>query len=373
MKRIGQKELARKLGVSQTAISGVLNNNPSIRVGKETRQRILDAIKASSYQPNLLANAVFDRPTKTVGIIYQGGFVQLGMRKLAAVVQRVTQRGYLPLVYDLMLDMPGGQQCQLLCDMKVAGVVIINGGYPFMYDVFPKHLKGRVPVVSIDSPVDPEIPQIFTDRQQGFRILADHLVGKGYRKIGILTNRVPHVAEDSPYTPAYGVIHGVKESLSKAGLELAGVEYNTGGESVGFWDDPYRSGAVALARLLDKGCRPEAVVCSSDTWAIGAIHECRRRGIRVPEDLAIVAFNDEVQAGYAACPLTTVSPPVDEMADRALEILIGPADHHSRAMEQPEGAQEGATATAEKIAKAPPVIVLPCHLVIRESCGRPRT
>lgn len=373
MKRIGQKELARQLGVSQAAISGVLNNNPSIRVGKETRQRILDAIKDTSYQPNLLANAVFDRPTKTMGIIYQGGYFQLGKRKLAAVIQKIVSRGYLPLVYHLMDKMEGKEQCQLLRDIKVAGVVIINGSYPFMYEVLPTYLKGKVPVVAIDSPEEPEISQIFTDRRQGFRILTNHLVGKGYTKIAILANRVPRVAEDSPYTQAYGVLHGVQDSLSQAGLELAGVEYDGDTDSSGIAHDPYQSGAVALAKLLDKGCRPEAVICSSDAWAIGAIHECHQRGIRVPEDLAIVGFNNEIQGKYACSPLTTVNPPVDEMAEKAVETLIGPPGTKDVAKKRKkEASPEPELIKIDNDApKCLPPQVLPCHLVIRKSCGRP--
>ncbi|HWL52913.1 MAG TPA: LacI family DNA-binding transcriptional regulator [Chthoniobacteraceae bacterium] len=351
MSRISQKELARRLGVSQATVSGVLNNHPSIRVAEKTRERILAAIRETDYQPNRIANAVFNRTSRTVGVIYQGGFVQLGVKKLAAVVKELVASEYLPLVYELLPYMEGSSQCQLLCDMKVQGVIVINASYPFMYDTYPRFLKGKVNVVAVDSPWEPHLHQVHSDRLQGFGILTEHLIAKGHRKIAVLASRVPSQGGDSPYTQSFGILHGVRKALGEAGLSPEGVEiFDSTGKGAPNWGDPYLPGMITMGRLLDKGCRPDAVIASSDSWAIGAMRECARRGLRVPEDLAIVGFNDDVQAEYAASPLTTVAPPVEEMARIAVAKVSEPFS------EKEEGSH---------------VTLLPCRLVVRESCGRP--
>lgn len=355
MTRICQKELARTLGVSQAAVSGVINGTPSIRVGKETRQKILNAIKEANYQPNRLANAFRGRDTKTIGVIYQGGFVPLGMRKLSAVVRSICRHGYMPLVYDLLLDLKGEEQCRLLCDLQVNGVILINASEPFMYDVYPEHLKGKMNVASIDSPWDPSVRQFYADRYQGFRILTEHLIAKGHRKIATLSIRAQPQTVDSPYTHSYGHLRGVGDALKKAKLKpVASVVYNSDSKknsSVDAWEDTFLPGKILMAQLLDKGCRPDAVICSSDSWAIGAIKECLERGIRVPEEIAIVGFNDDTQAKYATCSLTTVLPPTEELVEAAVRHLI----------ETPRDAKH--------FAKDYAPVILPCELVVRDSCG----
>lgn len=350
MKRIHQKELARRLGVSQSAVSAVLNNNTSIRVGEATREKILAAIKDYNYTPNLLANALFDRDTKTVGIIYQGGYVQLGIKKLSEVICRVVERGHIPIVYDLLHNVKGIEQCGLLCDLKVKGVVLINASHTFVHEVYPHHLEGRLPVVSIDSPWRPNIRKIYSDRVQGFRILTEHLLKMGYRKIGILLNQPHPMDTDSPYSHTYGMQYGVKAALDKAGLQIVWAEmFDSSKTPPQERSDPYWGGAIAMRRLLDQGRDVDAVICANDSWAVGAMHECARRGIRVPEDLAVVGFNNEVQARYAMRALTTVAPPVEEMARVAVESIIATDPAVQPDTEQP--------------------LLMPCELVVRESCG----
>ncbi len=349
-KRINQKELARSLGVSQSAISGVLNDNPAIRVCPETRERILNAIEKANYRPNLLANALLDRQTRTVGVIYQGGYIQLGLEKLFAVVDELVKRGYFPLVYDLLFGEKGEEQCQLLCDLNVKGAILINASYPFIYETYPRFLKGKINVASIDSPREPAIRQIFCDHVQGFRLLTEHLLEKGYRKMALLANYVDPLGVDSPYTHSYGLIHGVTEVLSRVGLRPDAIEiHDARTNPPATAKDPYWGGATAMKRLLDKGCRPEVVICSNDAWAIGAMSECLRRGLRIPDDLAVVGFNDDIQARYAASPLTTVAPAVADLAQAAVRHIIeSPYD--------PQAEEHEAT-------------LFPCELVVRQSCG----
>lgn len=349
MKRICQKELARKLGVSQAAVSGVLNGNPAARIGEKTRNRILEALKEANYQPNRLANALFGRETKTVGVIYQGGYVQLGVRKLSAIVKSLTERGFLPLIYDLMLDVKGDEQCQLLCDLNVRGTILINVTEGFISKIYPKYLQGKMNVAAIDCPPREGLYQLYSDRIQGFRLLTEHLLERGYRKIALLVSQPPRKTSASSLHGSERALRGVTEALGKAGLKPEGIEYYNAKENLSPYPaDPYWAGMLGLRSLLDKGCRPDAVICSSDAWAIGALHECARRGIDVPGEIAIAGFNDDVQSQYTSVPLTTIAPPVDALADLAVRHIV--------------------ETTPEDISNP---VLLPCDLVLRASTGVP--
>jgi len=347
MKRISQKELARQLNVSQAVISAVLNGSSTIRAGEDTRKKILEAVKESSYQPNRLANALLHRKTQTIGIIYQGGYSQLGVRKLAATVDRIRAREYLPLIYDLVLDVKGDEPCRLLADLNVNGIILINAGYPFMEETYPKFLKNKIKVISIDSPQEPSMPQIFSDRAQGFYTLTKHLLSRGCRDIALILNS-PAGHEEEEYTSSQGLRKGATLALKEVGLRPVAIEnYDSIADPAKDPRNPYHGGVVTVRRLLDRGCRPDAIICSNDAWAIGAMSECTRRGIRVPADMAVVGYNDDLQARYATSPLTTLAPAVDDMAEEAVRYATA---------EEPASRKKHRT------------ILFPCTLVVRESC-----
>jgi LacI family transcriptional regulator len=116
------------------------------------------------------------------------------------------------------------------------------------------------------------------------------------------------------------------------------------------WRDGYAPGQAAIRSLIESGERPEALLCSNDDMAIGAIAACVAAGLRVPEDIAITGFDNTTAGRYACPPLTTVAQPTEAVAKKAVELLL----------KQTRG---------ETISASEELVKLPCQLVVRQSCG----
>lgn len=351
MSRITQKDIAKRLGLSQATVSAVLSNNSSIKIAEGTRERILAEAEKLSYWPNQLANALLARKSRIIGVAFRNTFSQVVTRKVNEVVMAIEEAGYLPLAFDVSSRMSGEKMCQFLRDFNVEGIVVLNGTRDrFLEDNYPKYLKGVIPAVAIDTPKRLDIPQFHSDRKQGFGLVAEHLIRQGRRRLAILVTVLPEASPDLPFTHSYGCVEGISEKLREAGLEPPHIEFYR--PNTGTWGNPHEGGEVTMEALLASGKSFDAVVCGNDPFAIGALSVCARHGIRVPEDLAITGFQNEIQAGYAQPPLTTVEVPVELLARTAVSHLTN-------------------LVTGEACEQKHERIMLPCSLVVRESCGAP--
>lgn len=346
MSRVGQKELAKRLGLSQATISSVLNGNRSIKIRESTRKRVFDEAKRLNYWPNRAARALLSRKTKTIGVIHVGSYLQTHMQKLALASAAIEGAGYTPIVQELVHGVKDDYICQYLRDANVDGLVIVFATGTFMLEGFPKYLQGHIPVVALDQPDHPFLPRFNSNRRQGFRMIGEHLVGRGYREIAVLCSVRPEGTDDA-LMHSYGVEHGSLDALNAAGIEpVAIMRYQL---SMADRLDPYRGGRVLMRELLDSGKRPQAVICSNDAWAIGAMTECLHRGMRLPDDMAFTGFHDEIQAQYAPSPLTSARTPLKALVQGAVKRLTEWLD-------------------ADGGAEIPPSLtLLDCELVVRES------
>ncbi len=346
---ITQEDIARMVGVSQGVISAVLNDSNAIRVSKDTREQILRLVDETGYQPNRLAKALRTGKSGVIGILFRGGYSQIWMAKLFEVVKEVKARGYRPLIYDMVLMSDSEESASVwLLRERVEGVMLLGVSGLVTDPRLSRAVLGKVPVVSMDGFLDVPIPQVQSDREQGFYILAKHLLELGHQRLGIL--RLEKWANyEHPHTE--GMLKGVSRALAEFGksepimIRLPRVDRDI--------EDPYIDGKAHMQELLKRKREdwPDAVICSNDAWAIGAISACAEQGIRVPEDIAVVGFQDEVQAAYVVPPLTTVAPPLKTLAARGVERLVELIGQGRPVPEEQE------------------ILNMPCSLVVRESCG----
>jgi len=344
MSRLAQKDLASMLGISQTTVSAVLNNNPAIKVSETTRQRILETAAKANYWPNRLANSLRARKTKMIAVVHRPGVLQVGIRKYLTLSEQIEKAGYSPLLTALPPDDQGEEACRLLRDLHVDGVVLVGMNGTFLKQAFEPYLHGQVPVVAMDSEEDPRLVHFRSDRRQGFALLVEHLLSLGYHSFGVLAKEY---SSDTPsYAHARSAIEGTSEAFAKARIRPSILRYRARMKSDRF--DPYHGGRAGMEQLLQRKRRPRAVICSDDSWAIGALEACWNYGVRVPEEIAIVGFQNEVQGKYSYPALTSVDPPIEALAARAVEHLI---------------------AVIEGEPFTPATHYLPCQLVVRASCG----
>ncbi len=319
MARLGQKELASRLGLSQATVSAVLNKSASIKISEKTRQRVLEAANQAGYWPNRAASALLSRKTQTIGIMHVANLLQTLQQKLYHAVTSVIGHQYIPLIQEMVHGVQPDYAYQYMRDNGVDGVVIINLSGKFTHGYLEKYFAGHVPVVAVDCPDAQSLPQFNSDRHQGFYEIARHLVATGRRRIAILRGAAVPAAGCHLFHQS-GVESGARHALAEAGLEPIAVHcYQQTDRNR---HNPYLGGEEAFGALMDEGVRPDAVICSDDAWAIGAMSEASRRGIAIPDDIAFTGFHDEVQARYAHVPLTTCRTPISGMISAAVECLL---------------------------------------------------
>jgi len=328
-------EVARRAGVSRSTVSVVLNDRTSIAIAPATRQRVLDAARELGYVPSAAARQLASGRARTIGLVITyaehlktDAFVPQALYSLNHAAHR---RGFRVLVEALEdVTAPDAYQ-QLVRGKQIDGLIVLN---PREDDArLPKLIADGFPVVVIGhAPVG---PQVDVDNVGSARHLVEHLLHLGRRSIATL-----------PYAPLAHHSSAMRLDGWRAALQDAGLD--AGADWVETADFSADSGRAATERLLAR-VRPDALFAGNDVVAFGAMTALRSAGLRIPDDVAVVGFDDVPLAAHACPPLTTVRLPAVEMGRRAAERLI----------RRIEGRDDPADTAAP----------LATELVIRASCG----
>ncbi|WP_347108870.1 LacI family DNA-binding transcriptional regulator [Paenarthrobacter sp. S56] len=346
-KNVGIKDVAVAAGVSVTTVSHVLNEVSYARVSPETRDKVRSVAEQLGYGPNRLAQALRTQRTGMLGLVSEeiattphAGRIILGADEAAKA------RGY-----NLMIiNTPGSASLesrqadvQALLERRVDGIL-----YATMYHrnvELPANL-GSVPSVLVDSvATGGNITAVIPDEDGGARAAVGALLEAGHTRIGFINN-----TDDVPATRER--LHAFRATLSEAGLDgdAAPVESEV---------SEVEGGYVAARRILSREDRadvPTALFCYNDRMAMGAYRAAAELGLRIPEDLSVVGFDDQELIAANLYPgLTTVALPHYEMGAWAAEHLID--------------AIEGKT-NLDLMALHP--TILGCPLVRRDSIAAPR-
>jgi len=329
-------DLAAQAGVSEATVSRVLNDKPG--VSGETRQAVLTALDVLGYErPARLRK----RSAGLVGLVVPELDNPI-FPAFAQVIESVlAQQGYTPV---LCTQTPGGvtedEYVEMLLDRQVSGIVFVSGLHADTTadpDRYRKLVARPLPIVLVNGFVeDVEAPFVSCDERTASELAVSHLVALGHRRIGLISGPdrfLPVQRKLAGYRTALTRLLSVPASDvdSLISLSLFGVE----------------GGAAAAGRLIDRGVT--AIVCGSDLMALGAIREARSRGLRVPDDISVVGFDDSPLIAFTDPPLTTVRQPVSAMAVAAVKALIdeinGHAAPHSEYLFRPELIVRASTAT----------------------------
>lgn len=327
-------EVAREAGVSTATVSRVINDRRHVR--EATRQRVEEAMTTLGYVANRQARGLAGGRSRVIGLlVYELGtsyFNQL----IRGIDAAVTSIGYdLMLVTTHARREREAQHAAELAGGPVDGLIIVLAVDIKSY-VDRLHRQG-VPFVLLD--YDSNVPGttfITAANRQGTRDAVEHLIGLGHRRIGLITG--------TPGTSS------ARERLAgyRDALRDAGIEHDT--RLVEKGDFLAERGYDAMRQLLALDDPPTAVFTSADTAAVGALRAIREAGLRVPNDISIVGFDDIPEASLVTPSLTTVRQPLQEMGATAVRLL-------QRLVDEP-----GAT---------PRRIELATELIVRESSGPP--
>ena len=301
-------EIARICGVSKATVSRVINNIPQ-GVGPETREKVLQTIRELNYRPNALARSVATAKSGTIGLIIPdvGNFFY--PKIIRGVTDYMDSCGYSVIVANSDYDPEQeAQQLLRLVDRRVDGILLCSGvsNKDFLLD-FRKH---NIPLALVGRNFDSACSDtsIIGDNVRGAYKSASHLIQSGNRRV-VYVEGNPHVAGSRQRLQGYHQAHRdfglpVREELIISG------EY-----SIAF-------GEATADRLLDSGIEFDAVMTGSDLIAIGILSRLMKRGVRVPEDVEIIGF-DNIELTTVISPmLSTVSKPHYKMAQHISEQLI---------------------------------------------------
>jgi DNA-binding LacI/PurR family transcriptional regulator len=323
-------DVARQAGVSTATVSRVLNGSAAVTA--DTLERVQAAITALGYQMHPAAHALASRRTRTIGVLID----ELGGESTLALLRGI-ERGALDAGYDVVIcptrhrDIPGRAPLAAAnADGLIAFANSLTDG-----ELARTQARG-VPVVLLarTAPQGLQLPSVTVENEQGAHALVRYLLAeRGYRRFGFLEGEADH--EDSQAR-----VRGWKAALAEWGLAYDQQRIGRGDFS------EHTAHHIVRGWAADRAL-PQVIVAADDDSAIGAIAALHEVGVRVPEDVAVVGFDDIRLAGYTQPPLTTVRAPIGQAAERAVQMLVAWMETGSAA--QP--------------------VVLPVQLVIRRSCG----
>lgn len=336
-RRVTSLEVARRAGVSRTTVSFVLNGVQTGKVSEETRARVLQAARELRYVPDAAARTLVSGKTGTLGLVVSradhisvDAFIPQALQGLARICM---QQGY-RLIIETAEDGEAAYNYESLVGAKrIDGLVVLN---PDPGDDRLRTLIDRdYPVVLIGAYPHPEVAAVSVDSASAMDRATTHLIGLGHERIGFIHYRtVGSLAEG-------GRFGGYRAALERAGLPLEERWVRSGDYSAD-------SGYTAMMSILEEAYQPTAIVAGNDTIALGAIAAIAESGKRVPDDIALVGFDDIPQARYMNPPLTTVRVPAYEMAEACGQMIL-------------QLLAEGTVPEPKRVFQA--------ELVVRSSCG----
>jgi LacI family transcriptional regulator len=306
-----QRQIAEEVGVSRTTVSLVLNDVPGTRITPETRRRILEVARRLNYYPDAAARTLVSGRTQTIGFILCQSpdciFVDAYLPEvLRGVGEAVQESGFRVLIHSVADVTAPDAYIGLVREKHIDGIILSG---PRSDDQQLPRLKAEnFPVVLLGQLPSSGIPFVDVDNVGAAKQAVGHLIELGHRRIGMITNA------PLAYTAARDRLSGYRLALEEAGLEYAE-------ELICYGDFREESGSEAMGQLLDLPQPPTAVFVASDLVAFGALLEVKRRGLTIPDDIALVGFDDVRLAHYVNPPLTTVRLPAYEQGYRAATLL----------------------------------------------------
>ena len=342
------RDVAKQAGTSVSAVSAVLNGGGrrSIRVSEATGDRIRAVATALGYATNHVARSLVTGRNRVLGLVFPYSSAFIDNNPFSTVTLSGAMAAAVEARWNLMLHTATGDDWNAadesaLIDPRVDGLLLVlptpNSS------VVARCQREKFPCVAlVYTPDTPDICAVNCDDFTGARLATEYLIHLGHRRIGHLAG-IPSVATTAPRREGY------LSALRAAGImtDLSLIETT---------DLARPGGYAAMHRLLENHREnpPTAIFAANDLCAQGALDAINEFGLRVPEDIALVGFDDSVLASMMQPPLTTIKMPIYEMSKLAVQMLIALVEGQEIAQRQP---------------------VLPVSLTVRHSCGAmpPRT
>ncbi|SEF82301.1 LacI family transcriptional regulator [Nonomuraea solani] len=300
-------DVAQLAGVSNQTVSRVLNEHPNVR--PDTRDRVLDAIRRLNYRPNLMARGLVRQRSHLIGVVSFDTVLFGPASTLVGIGRATRDHGYgVTIVTPESADRSSiADAMSTIAGQAVAGVIMVFPSRAASATALVSLPEG-VPLVSVEADAD-LVASVHIDQAAGARMAVEHLLYLGHETVW-------HVSGPGDRLDAQARVDGWRRTLESAGRVAPPVIPGDWGPESG-----YQAG-------LELAERPgvSAVFAANDHMALGLLRAFHERGIRVPEDISVIGFDDIPEAGYFIPPLTTVRPDHEEVGRRAVATLLSLVD-----------------------------------------------
>lgn len=335
MPNLTLEEIAHRAGVSRSTVSRVINNKSGVR--PNVRQRVLEIVEQTGFQPHAAARSLASQRSHIIGLVIPRSVHTLFTdpyfpRLTMGISQACNQHDY---ALSLFLLHTGDEEKTLYPRITRRGLidgVIVQAGQ-IGEKLISRLARSDVPFVVAGRPVDvPEASYVDIDNVAGARSAVSYLIRLGYTRVGTITG---------PLNTTVGLdrLEGYRIALDEKGLALDERLLVEG-------DFTESGGYLAAQRLLEH--KPEAIFAASDMMALGALRAIREANLSVPQDIAVVGYDDLPPATLSDPPLTTVRQPIHHMGIELVETLLDIIENRNQ---------------------RPQRKIFETELVIRESCG----
>jgi len=329
------RDVARAAGVSIATVSRVFNNQDL--VNDETALRVMQAAVACDYWPNEAAKSLTTSHSNAFGVLLPDLFGEFYSEIIRGIDHRARQSGYQILLSSSHASNEDVLNAARAMLGRVDGLMMMTPDGASVETV--ERIRKRLPVVLLNPGfLAADCGAVSVDNFAGAKAATEHLLGLGHREIAM-------IAGPAGNSDADGRRRGYQAALAGFGLDPARAVIEPG-------DFRETAGHAAGLQLLGRTPRPTAVFAANDSMAIGLLGAARECGVRVPEDVAVVGFDDLTIARYLNPPLTTVTIDAYGLGRRAVALMLAAVEGDA-----------GSPAVRE---------TLPAVLTVRESCGTPR-
>lgn len=336
MPNLTLEDIARQVGVSRSTVSRVVNNHPNI--SEEVRTRVMRVIDETGYQPNAAARSLASQRSQTIGLVLPHAVSSFFTdpyfpRLLKGISEACNQRDYVLALFLITSKDDEKNIVSKISNRSFLDGVLVQSGHHGDQQIIGRLVDARIPQVVLGRPYRADnVSFVNVDNVRGAYTAVSHLIRLGRRRIATITGPLESTAGTDRK-------EGYLMSLAERGI---GINPNLVFEG----DFTEQGGYYAMQTLLHKN--PDAVFAASDVMAIGAIRAIKESGKRIPEDIAVVGFDDIHLSSITDLELTTIRQPVFETGVRAVEVLID---------------------LVKNGVGFPQHIVLDTKLVVRSSCG----
>ena len=311
-KRTTLADVAALAGVSPTAVSLVLNDKPGSRLSADAAARIRAAAEQLDYRPNPAARSLRVGKTQTVAFLSDDVTVtRYASAMIRGLLDVAEKHQHTVLIAETGNDAARTERALLtMLDRQPSALIL---GFMQARRIHVPPVPSDVPVIMVNGASDEQHPTVLPAEHEAGRQIASVLADAGHTDIAIIgydPNREPDWGETVTIGARFA---GIDEVIAERGLRVTGYRARRWDPDVGF---------EGMNELLDSGAEFTGLICLNDRLAFGAYQAMQLRGVRIPDDVSVVSFDDDVIAAHLRPALTTALLPYEEMGRRAMEMAL---------------------------------------------------